>query len=64
MAGRKAAQDAAKGKVIAVHAKLIALAARSGGNPDDNPALRDVIEKARKDSVSKDVIERAIKRGT
>lgn len=64
VAGRKAVQDKARGKVFALHAKLIAIAARWGGNPDDNPSLRDAIEKARKDSVPKDTIDRAIKRGT
>lgn len=64
VAGRKATQDAARGKVFAVHSKLITIAARGGGNPDDNPSLRDAIDKARRDSMPKDVIDRAIKRGT
>ena len=63
IAGKKAAKSAAKGKVFAIHSKLIAVAARSGSNPDENPVLRDLVEKARKDSVTKEVIERAIARG-
>ena len=49
--------------MFAIHSKLISVAARSGANPDENPSLRDLVEKARKDSVTKEVIERAIARG-
>lgn len=50
--------------MFAIHSKLISVAARSGSNPDENPVLRDLVEKARKDSVTKEVIERAIRRGS
>src|SRR5262249_11634948 len=39
-------------------------ARQGGGNPDDNPTLRTMYQKARAASVPLDTIERAIKRGT
>ncbi|MDP5039087.1 MAG: YebC/PmpR family DNA-binding transcriptional regulator, partial [Candidatus Gracilibacteria bacterium] len=62
--GKKAASNAVKQKVFSLHSKLIALAAQKGGDPDLNPALYDAIEKARKDNVPNDNIERSIKKGT
>ncbi|OIP53817.1 hypothetical protein AUK10_01955, partial [Candidatus Gracilibacteria bacterium CG2_30_37_12] len=50
--------------VFAIHAKLISLAAKSGGDPAMNPVLYDALEKARKANVPADNIERAIKKGT
>lgn len=47
-----------------MHSKLIALAARSGPNPNENPSLYTAIDKAKKDSVPKDVIDKAIRRGS
>ncbi len=47
-----------------MHSKLIALAARGGPNPLENPSLFTAIEKAKKDSVPKDVIDKAIRRGS
>lgn len=61
---RKNAVNAAKGKVFAIHAKLIAIAAQKGGDPDQNPGLDAAIHKARKAWVPNDNIERAIKKGT
>ncbi len=61
---RKNAVNAVKGKVFSLHAKLIALAAQSGGNPDDNPSLAAAIIKAKKEWVPNDNIDRAIKKGT
>ncbi|MDD2916755.1 MAG: YebC/PmpR family DNA-binding transcriptional regulator [Candidatus Gracilibacteria bacterium] len=61
---KKAVSDKARGKAFAIHAKLIALAARNGGDPNMNPALYDALEKARKANVPADNIERAIKKGT
>jgi YebC/PmpR family DNA-binding regulatory protein len=44
--------------------KEIAVAAKLGGaDPDGNPRLFAAVEKARRESVSRDVIERAIKKG-
>ena len=61
---RKNVVNAAKGKVFSIHAKLIMLAAQSGGNPDDNPTLSTAIHKAKKDWVPNENIERSIKKGT
>jgi len=61
---RKNAVNAVKGKVFSLHAKLIALAAQSGGNPDDNPSLAAAITKAKKEGVPNDNIDRAIKKWT
>lgn len=62
---RKAAQDKKKAKVFTKLIRDIMTAARSGGGDSNaNPALRTAVEKARKENMTKDVVERAIKRGT
>ncbi len=62
---RKAASDSKRGKIFTKHAKLITVAARSGGgDPDMNPLLRAAIDSAKMDNVPNDNIERAIKKGT
>ena len=61
---KKAATDAAKGKVFTRHAKIIAIAARGGGDPEMNPTLRLAIDNAKKDNMPNNNIERAIKKGT
>jgi len=62
---QKGAADAARGKLFARLARQIEVAARNGGgDPDANPTLRTMIQKARDGSMPKDNIERAIKRGT
>ncbi|WP_024805604.1 YebC/PmpR family DNA-binding transcriptional regulator [Nocardia sp. BMG51109] len=61
---KKAALDAKRGKLFAKLIKNIEVAARTGGgDPDGNPTLYDAIQKARKNSVPQDNIERARKRG-
>jgi YebC/PmpR family DNA-binding regulatory protein len=61
---KKAAVDAKRGKLFAKLIKNIEVAARTGGgDPDGNPTLYDAIQKARKNSVPLDNIERARKRG-
>jgi len=61
---KKGKADAARGKVFSKIAKEIMVAARSGGNPQDNITLRALIQKAKSVSMPKDNIERAIKKGT
>ncbi|MEE9447500.1 MAG: YebC/PmpR family DNA-binding transcriptional regulator [Arenicellales bacterium] len=62
---RKAAQDAKRGKIFTKFIREITVAARAGGgNPDDNPRLRTVLDKALGANMTKDTIERAITRGT
>ena len=62
---RKAAQDAKRGKVFTKHIREITVAARaSGGDVDSNPALRIAVDKALGANMTRDTVERAIKRGT
>ena len=62
---QKAAKDAKRGKLFAKLIKNIEVAARTGGGDvDGNPTLYDAIQKARKNSVPIDNIERAVKRGS
>jgi YebC/PmpR family DNA-binding regulatory protein len=53
----------AKGKVFGKLSKDIMLAARSGADPAGNARLRLLIEQARKVSMPKDTLDRAIKKG-
>jgi YebC/PmpR family DNA-binding regulatory protein len=53
----------AKGKFFGRLAKDIMIAARSGADPASNSRLRLVVEQARKVSMPKDTLERAIKKG-
>jgi YebC/PmpR family DNA-binding regulatory protein len=62
---RKAAQDAKRSKIFTKIIREIIVAAREGGgNPETNPRLRAVLEKAREANMPKDTIERSIKKGT
>ena len=62
---KKAVVDARRGKLFARLIKNIEVAARQGGgDPAGNPTLYDAIQKARKNSVPLDNIERAVKRGS
>ena len=62
---RKAAVDAKRGKLFARLIKNVEVAARTGGaEPAGNPTLFDAIQKAKKNSVPNDNIERAIKRAS
>ncbi|MEV4647834.1 YebC/PmpR family DNA-binding transcriptional regulator [Saccharopolyspora sp. NPDC049426] len=61
---KKAAVDAKRGKLFAKLIKNIEVAARTGGgDPEGNPTLYDAIQKAKKNSVPMDNVERARKRG-
>ncbi|AUM14557.1 YebC/PmpR family DNA-binding transcriptional regulator [Ketobacter alkanivorans] len=60
---RKAAQDAKRGKIFTRLIREITIAARAGGAPEDNPRLRLAMDKALAANMTKDTIERAIKRG-
>jgi YebC/PmpR family DNA-binding regulatory protein len=53
----------AKGKVFGKLAKDIMLAARNGADPAQNARLRLVVEQARKVSMPRETLERAIKKG-
>src|ERR671938_569184 len=61
---KKAVIDAKRGKLFARLIKNVEVAARvGGGDPAGNPTLYDAIQKARKNSVPNDNIDRAVKRG-
>ena len=54
----------AKGKLFTKLAKEIAVAAKSGGpDPDTNPRLRMAMDQARRASMTRETLERAIKKG-
>ncbi|MBN9407780.1 MAG: YebC/PmpR family DNA-binding transcriptional regulator [Burkholderiales bacterium] len=53
----------ARGKLFGRLAKDIMVAARAGADPASNSKLRLVVEQARKASMPKDTLERAIKKG-
>ena len=62
---RKAAQDAKRGKIFTKLIREITVAARAGGgDADANPRLRAAIDKALGANMTKDVIERAVTRGS
>ncbi len=62
---RKAAQDAKRGKLFTKLIREITISARSGGGEaDSNPRLRTAIDKALGANMTRDTIERAVKRGT
>ena len=63
--GRKNAEDARRGKIFTKIIREISVAARAGGgDPGGNPRLRSAIDKALGANMTKDVIERAIKKAT
>ena len=62
---KKAVVDAKRGKLFAKLIKNVEVAARTGGgDPSGNPTLFDAIQKAKKNSVPNDNIDRAVKRGS
>jgi YebC/PmpR family DNA-binding regulatory protein len=62
---KKAVIDAKRGKLFARLIKNVEVAARTGGgDPAGNPTLFDAIQKAKKNSVPNDNIDRAVKRGS
>ncbi|MCR8921149.1 YebC/PmpR family DNA-binding transcriptional regulator [Dasania sp. GY-MA-18] len=61
---RKAAQDAKRGKIFTKIIRELVVAAKAGGpNPEDNPGLRAVIDKALGANMKRDTIEKAVARG-
>lgn len=63
--GRKNAQDAKRGKVFTKIIREISTAARlGGGDPKSNPRLRTAVDKGLAVNMSRDVLERAIKKAT
>jgi len=62
---RKNAQDAKRGKIFTKLIREIGIAARAGGaDPAANPRLRLAVDRALSANMTKDAIERAIKKAT
>lgn len=60
---REAAANA-KGRLFGKLSKEISIAARSGNDPSMNPRLRLLVEQAKKASMPRDTLERALKKGS
>jgi len=61
---KKGALDAKRGKIFSKMSKELMVAARQGGsNPDMNPSLRTIIQKAKSYNMPSDNIDRAVKKG-
>lgn len=61
---QKAATDAKRGAIFTKLGNAISLAAKSGADPEMNPALRSAIDQARGANMPKANIEKAIKKGS
>ncbi|MBI1908909.1 MAG: YebC/PmpR family DNA-binding transcriptional regulator [Deltaproteobacteria bacterium] len=62
---KKGAEDAKRGKIFTKVIRELTVAAKSGGgDPNSNPRLRTVLEKAKAANMPQDNITRAIKKGT
>ena len=59
----RTANAAARGKVLGKLAKEVMIAAKGGADPAMNPRLRLAVEAAKKASMTKDTLDRAIKKG-
>ncbi len=64
IAGRKSAQDSKRAQVFTKYSRMITVAAKAGGDPDYNFALKNAIEKAKAINMPNDNIIRSIKKGT
>lgn len=61
---KKGVTDARKGKTFSKFSVQISLAAKKGSDPGMNPGLRLMIDRAKDAGMTRDVIDRAIRRGT
>ncbi|MDD2189510.1 MAG: YebC/PmpR family DNA-binding transcriptional regulator [Eubacteriales bacterium] len=64
IANRKASQDSKRAQIFTKYARAITVAAKGGGDPDYNIALKHAIDKAKGINMPNDNIARAIKKGT
>jgi YebC/PmpR family DNA-binding regulatory protein len=60
---KKAASDATKSKIFSKHALLIAMESKKAKGDISHPSLIGAIERAKKDSMPKDNIDRAVQKG-
>ena len=61
---RKGAQDKKRGKIFTKLIREITVAARGGADIADNPRLRLAVDKALTANMTRDTIDRAVKRGS
>tara|TARA_B100000508_G_scaffold141049_1_gene145610 strand:+ start:5227 stop:5766 length:540 start_codon:yes stop_codon:yes gene_type:complete len=61
---KKAATDAAKGKIFSKHSALITMEVKKAGGDPNAAGVLAAVDRAKKDSTPKDNIERAIQKGT
>lgn len=61
---KKAATDAAKSKVFSKYAQAIVVAVKNAGGDVTSPSVQVVVDKAKKDNMPKDNIEKALKKGS
>lgn len=61
---KKAATDAQKSKIFSKHAALITMEARKAGGDANSAGVLAAVERAKKDSMPKENIERAISKGS
>ncbi len=64
IAAKKASGDANKSRIYSIIGKKIQIAAKNGADPKMNPGLEMMLEKARYHGLPKDVVERAILKGS
>ena len=64
IAGRKEKQDSKRAAMFTKYARAITVAAKNGGDPEYNVALKHAIDKAEGINMPNDNIKRAIKKGT
>lgn len=60
---KKAVTDSKRSKVFGKLSRLIALESKKAGGNLSSPGLRAVIERAKKEYMSSDIIDRAVKKG-
>lgn len=60
---KKAATDAQKSRIFSKHSRLIMMESRQANGDINSPGLAAVIERAKKDSMPKDNIDRAVAKG-
>ena len=60
---KKAATDAQKSRIFSKHSRLISMEARAAHGDVNSPSLAAAIERAKKDSMPKDNIDRAVAKG-
>jgi transcriptional/translational regulatory protein YebC/TACO1 len=60
---KKEASDATKSRIFSKHASVIAMEARKAKGDVNSPGLANAIERAKKDSMPKENIDRAVQKG-